>query len=267
MKKLLMATETKDHPIEENEYFELRIPKISKNGVPVIVTLMFMALSFLAGLLTMRYLSDYQGSTTVTDATGAFVSYAKQLRLNTNEFTSCLESGKFAESVTTDMNNGSSLDVSATPSFFINGRMVVGAQPYSTFKEMIDQELSGNRSPLTPEEASGSAQVDVAKGHLPVIGSNKAKITIVEFSDFQCPFCERFFLDTYPQLKKEYLDTGKAQLTFRHYPLTSIHPNAQKAHEASECANEQGKFWEYHDKLFQNQSVWSDLPLVTTTST
>jgi protein-disulfide isomerase len=132
---------------------------------------------------------------------------------------------------------------------------------------MIEQEISGNRSPLTPEEASGSAQINVAKGHLPVLGNEKAKITIVEFSDFQCPFCERFFIDTLPQLKKEYLDTGKAQLTFRHFPLTSIHPNAQKAHEASECANEQGKFWEYHDLLFQTQQSWSELPLVQAATT
>jgi protein-disulfide isomerase len=256
------STESKSEP----EYFELRIPKISKHGVPLLFTLILMAASFLSGLLTMRYLYTNQAAQ-ASDATGAFKVYAKQLKLDAKKFTSCLDSGKYTSPVTTDIDNGSSLQVSATPSFFINGRMLVGAQPYSTFKAMLEQELSGNRSPLTPEEASGSAQVDVAKGHLPILGKDSAKITIVEFSDFQCPFCERFYIDTLPQIKKEYLDTGKAQLTFRHYPLTSIHPNAQKAHEASECANEQGKFWEYHNLLFQTQQSWSNLPLVSTSMT
>ena len=101
--------------------------------------------------------------------------------------------------------------------------------------------------------------VDVATGALPVLGNKDAKVTLVEFSDFQCPFCEQFYTDLLPQLKKEYIDTGKAKLAFRHYPLEQIHPNAQKAHEASECANEQDKFWDYHDLLFKNQQEWAGL--------
>ncbi len=246
----------------KTEYFELRIPKVSNGKVPIIITIFLMFLSFLAGLLTMRYYYEYSKAAVVTSATGAFISYAKQLKLDTNQFTKCLDDKKFAEEVTTDINNGNTFTVSATPTFFINGRMLVGAQPYELFQQMIDQEISGNRSPLTPEEASGSAQVAIAKGHLPVLGSNEAKVTIVEFSDFQCPFCESFLTSTYPELKKNYIDTGKVNMTFRHYPLTSIHPNAETAHRASECANEQGKFWEYHDILFQMQPDWSELPLV-----
>jgi len=74
-------------------------------------------------------------------------------------------------------------------------------------------------------------------------------MTLVEYSDFECPFCERH----YPTLTK-ILDNykGKVRLVYKHFPL-SFHPNAQKAAEASECADEQGKFWEYHDTLFENQ--------------
>lgn len=101
--------------------------------------------------------------------------------------------------------------------------------------------------------------VDVSEGNLPILGNKDAKATLVLFSDFQCPFCEQIFKDSLPQIKKDYIDTGKAKLAFRHYPLVSIHPNAQKAAEASECANEQGKFWDYHDQLFLNQADWQGL--------
>lgn len=104
---------------------------------------------------------------------------------------------------------------------------------------------------------SAPQKVAVAQGHLPLLGDKNAKVTIVEFSDFQCPFCKRFIDDTWEQLKKEYVDSGKANISFRHLPLVSIHPNAQKAAEASECANEQSKFWEMHDKLFTTQDTWS----------
>lgn len=79
-------------------------------------------------------------------------------------------------------------------------------------------------------------------------GDFSAPITLVEFSDFECPFCARH----YPTLTKIFDDyKGKVRLVYKHFPL-SIHPNSQKAAEASECADEQGKFWEYHDKLFEN---------------
>ncbi|MBI4361832.1 MAG: DsbA family protein, partial [Euryarchaeota archaeon] len=94
----------------------------------------------------------------------------------------------------------------------------------------------------------------------PSKGSPQAKVTIIEFSDFQCPFCARWFTDTYPQILRDYVDTGKARLVYRDLPLESIHPNALPAAEAAECADEQGKFWDYHDALFRNQGTWAGLP-------
>ena len=85
-----------------------------------------------------------------------------------------------------------------------------------------------------------------------VQGDANAPVTIVEFSDFQCPYCGRNFEQTYPQIKKLYIDTGKVKYVMRDFPL-NVHPEAQKAAEAAGCAEEQGKFWEMHDKLFSNQ--------------
>lgn len=86
-----------------------------------------------------------------------------------------------------------------------------------------------------------------AKG--PSRGPDKAPVTIVEFSDFQCPFCGREY-PVIERVMKEY--EGKVRLVFRHFPL-DFHPFAQKAAEASACAADQGKFWELHNKMFENQ--------------
>jgi len=88
----------------------------------------------------------------------------------------------------------------------------------------------------------------------PVLGNDNAKLTIVEFSDFQCPFCKRARDDAIKQIEEQYIKTGKVKLVYRDFPLTSIHPMAQKSAEAAECADDQGKFWEYHDVIFERQA-------------
>lgn len=102
-------------------------------------------------------------------------------------------------------------------------------------------------APVPPDPAEVLKKLN--NGHLPVKGNENAPVTIVEFSDFECPFCGRFYSETLDQIVKEYIDTGKAKLYYRHYPL-SFHPNATPLALASECANDQGKFWEMHDKIF-----------------
>ena len=125
--------------------------------------------------------------------------------------------------------------------------------------QYLEKGIAQNTTPPTDSQPTNPPAVkDVKPGHLSHIGKEDAKVSIIEFSDFQCPFCKAFFTDAYKQIKSEYIDTGKVKLYFRHYPL-SFHPNAQKASESSECANEQGKFWEYHDLLFTNQEKWSEL--------
>jgi len=91
----------------------------------------------------------------------------------------------------------------------------------------------------------------------PVKGNPDATVTIVEFSDFQCPFCKRFHATTLPLILEDYVDTGKVKFVYRDYPIQNLHPNgAFPTALAAECADEQGMFWQYHDKIFQNQKNW-----------
>ncbi len=106
--------------------------------------------------------------------------------------------------------------------------------------------------PTAPSEPVVVADVSVDDDA--VRGSADATVTIIEFSDFECPYCGRFYTNTYSQIKEQYIDTGKVKYVFRDFPL-NFHQKAQKASEAAECAGEQNKYWEMHDKLFENQGA------------
>jgi protein-disulfide isomerase len=123
--------------------------------------------------------------------------------------------------------------------------------------EAIKALLLGRQAPSPPQEVVLS--VDGA----PVLGEKNAKLTLVEFSDYQCPFCARHFNQTWPQLVSEYIETGKVRYVVRDFPLESMHPLAFKAAEAAHCAGEQGKYWEMHNRLLANQSALGakNLPL------
>lgn len=137
----------------------------------------------------------------------------------------------------------------------IAGAIIVSGGNVNIGKEIATTGQIAQNLPVNdtqPPEAPAIAQFEITKDNH-IRGDFNAPITLVEFSDFECPFCERH----YPTLNKilsEY--KGKVRLVYKHFPL-GFHPNAQKAAEASECANEQGKFWEYHDKLFENYQKYS----------
>lgn len=84
----------------------------------------------------------------------------------------------------------------------------------------------------------------------PTKGSSSAKVTLVEVSDYHCPFCRRHMQQTQPQIDADYINTGKIQYVFIDYPIQQLHPDAFKSHEAANCASDQGKYWEMHAKLF-----------------
>jgi len=117
-----------------------------------------------------------------------------------------------------------------------------------------------------PTQPSPPSLIKVSLDDDPFKGNPNAPVTVIEFSDFQCPFCLRFFEQTLPALQENYIDTGKVKLVYRDLPLDNLHPNARPAHIAAECADEQGKFWEYHDMLFKNQVQWNKLSSIDLSS-
>ncbi len=218
----------------------------------------------------------------------ALEGYAKEIGLDMGKFKNALDTNKFAARVEADSAAGNAVGANGTPTFFINGREFVGAQPFEAFKPIIDEEIakankliaSGTKAEdvyaKLQEEAGKAAPVDPHAGHnhppgqghgeapaapptianidiatAAVKGPKNAPVTLVVFSDFQCPFCSRV-VPTLHDLEKQY--GNKLKIAFKHQPLP-FHPNARPAAAASMAANEQGKFWEMHDKLFANQGA------------
>lgn len=114
--------------------------------------------------------------------------------------------------------------------------------------------VGGLAQPGAP--APGSLRVEVATDGRPSVGPREAPVTIVEFTDYQCPFCARHSQNTKGQLMAAY--EGKVRYVVRHFPLTSIHPLAHRAAEAAECALDQGKFWEYSELLYSRAPAFAD---------
>ena len=104
------------------------------------------------------------------------------------------------------------------------------------------------QKPPTPSLSEASIDDD------PILGDKDAPLTLIEFSDYQCAFCGRFSRDILPWIKREYIDTGKVRYVFRDYPLP-FHKNSMKAAEAAQCAGDQGRYWEMHDLIFENQQT------------
>jgi len=117
----------------------------------------------------------------------------------------------------------------------------------------LELKILQNQLPTTQP----TPPIKISADNDPIIGNPDAKISIIEFSDFQCPFCARFHIQTLPLIIEEYIEDGKVKLVFRDFPIQNIHPNALPASVAAECANEQGKFKEMHDILFENQNQWN----------
>jgi len=111
---------------------------------------------------------------------------------------------------------------------------------------------SASNSTQATTNASNKFSLQSLKGEgAPILGNESAPVTIIDFSDFQCPNCARFVKSTEPEINREYIATGKAVLVFKHFPR--LGSDSFSAALASECADEQGKFWEYHDILYANQ--------------
>jgi protein-disulfide isomerase len=209
--------------------------------------------------------------------------YAGELGLDMGKFKTALDTSSHKGRIDADLALARQIGVQGTPNFFLNGRQITGAQPYEEFKKVIDDEIAradkilasgktigqlyatfmtGAKTGPSPAAAApnqppakgpgaGAEIYKVAVGDAPTRGGKQPKVTIVEFSEFQCPYCGRVA----PTLETVLKDYGNdVQLAFRHNPLP-FHNNAMIASEAAESAREQGKFWQMHDKLFANQGA------------
>lgn len=125
------------------------------------------------------------------------------------------------------------------------------------------QQAAQPQAPEEPTEVTAAIWKEIINNPVAVKGEAKAKVTLVEFTDYQCPYCKRYVDQTLSQIEKEYIATGKIRYILRDLPL-SFHPNAQKAAETVKCAGAQGKYWEMHDIVFKNQDTWSNSTEATT---
>ncbi len=198
-------------------------------------------------------------------ANAIFADIAASLELDVDAFTSCQESGRYDDQVQANVDEGVSLGVRGTPFFFIDGYPINGAQPYDLFEYAIGLAEAGTladaytRPEPQPEPTAPAGPVDVPTDDIAfAIGDPGAAVTIVEYTDYQCPYCARHFQQTFPRIKENYVDTGQVYYVFKDFPLTSIHAQAVDAAEAARCAGEQGAYLEMHNALFLRQQDWAD---------
>lgn len=177
---------------------------------------------------------------------------AAEIDLEVGAFEECLDSDRYAVEVINDANKGYSAGVMSTPTFFINDQKVIGAQSYIMFSRIIDAAIADSLAP-DEEDIENLPRIDINIQDEPTRGNSDTPITVVVFSDFECPYCANLNMYVVYQIQRDYVDTGEVKLIFRNFPLDE-HEFAQKAAEAVECAYEQDMFWEMHDKLFENQN-------------
>lgn len=208
-----------------------------------------------------------------------YAQLAEEVGADVDQYNACMESGAADGSVAAAIDEARSLGFSGTPSFqLVNAETgdaysLVGAQPYEQFAAYVEAIAAGE-APVDPQ-----AQADEGGGEIPFWateegltpdpdkpgqtmagdhyrGNPDAAVVVVEFSDFQCPYCERHSNDTQPVLDEQFVDTDQVMWVFKHFPL-DIHPQAPMAGAASECAADQGSFWEMHELLFADTDSWS----------
>ncbi|PIO07356.1 disulfide bond formation protein DsbA [Candidatus Pacearchaeota archaeon CG10_big_fil_rev_8_21_14_0_10_34_12] len=117
---------------------------------------------------------------------------------------------------------------------------------------------SGTTTTEATQPTQPSGKISASIDDDAVLGEENAKVTIIEFSDFQCPFCRKFWSETMPLIKSEYIDTGKVRFVYRDFPLTGLHPMAIPSAEAAECARDiygEEAFWKMHDEIFAQQNI------------
>lgn len=141
-------------------------------------------------------------------------------------------------------------------SIIIAGLLIAGAVMYQP-------GAGANKKDSLAGKVGDARTATLEIGASPVLGEKNAPVTMIVYGDYQCPFCKDQADKVESRLRKEYVETGKLKIVFKHFPLENIHPFARPAAIAANCALAQGKFWEYHDELYKNQATLDKLDLKT----
>ncbi|HFQ93879.1 MAG TPA: hypothetical protein ENK32_07715, partial [Anaerolineae bacterium] len=197
-----------------------------------------------------------------------FIPYGEEAGLEMAQYTACVESDKYADEIEADLTYGASRGVRSTPSFFINEQPLIGAQPLATFEQAFATISGGGElasvkaqdNELPPEFAAPTPAAIALDGDTTAfaMGDPNAAVTIVEYTDYQCPFCNRHAQETLPRLIENMIDTGRVYYVIKDFPLDQLHAEAREAALSARCAGEQDTYLEMHDAIFASQSVWSD---------
>ncbi len=225
----------------------------------------------------------------IPDPTDYLSQAAQQVGVDIDAYQSCVGSPETSATITQRVADAQSKGYNGTPTFQLVTKEtgetydLVGAQPLAVFASALDALLAGE-VPAGLTASSGAASQDAApipsftvdpdsqdtydgltvgftEEGFPFIGSPEAPVTLMEYSDYLCPFCFRHTTQTTPALIEQYVRSGEANFVFRDLPLVGLHPTAPTGHEASVCVAEQGAayFWAYHDTLFFSQQQWENL--------
>jgi len=209
----------------------------------------------------------------LNDPTDFLAKTAKEIGADMQRYNKCMASGRMNVRIEKSISDGQALGFNGTPSFLFSSKSngntykLVGAQGIKVFTEWTDSLLAGGEPPVPkppelpfwakpeglapdPEHPGFNIAGDAYKGNV------QARLVVVEFSDFQCPSCRRHALETFPELDKQFIATGKVMWVFKHLPL-KIHTYAPAAATAAECAADQNQFWAMHHSLFESQDNWS----------
>ena len=203
-------------------------------------------------------------TTTTTSDADSIAAIVEDIDVDLDKFNECVAEDKFKDEIAKDTSDGQASGITGTPGFIVGtlgedgeveGVIVSGAQAYATFKDAIDKQLDG----------SGEKTAKVKIDDDPLLGNkDKAKVAIVEFSDFECPFCQRFHTDTFDQIVSDYVEDNTAIYVYRDFPLSFHEPKASEAANAANCIREVAgdeKFFEFSRIYYANtQSNGSGLP-------
>ncbi|HIQ04271.1 MAG TPA: DsbA family protein, partial [Anaerolineae bacterium] len=192
---------------------------------------------------------------------------AAELGYDTTALSTCMDASSTLQAIRADYQETQRYGFRGTPSFVINGRLIPGFLPWERFGPLVEASLAealgkplpdGFVAAPRPDSSQPPPDADFEEEAFAVDGASDAPVTIVEFSDYQCPYCQRFYRETKPLLDERYITTGKVRFVYKDFPLDRIHPQARTAAEAAECAGAQGSYWPMHNRIFEGKAEWEN---------